>query len=244
MKKETEKKKKQDKKESKEQISDKDEKSREESKQDKEPAPEGVPSDEGKKETSELESPRDDSGEPEIKDAESSLDKNQFQEFAQQSSPDITQPFTESFSPVLKRVEAPQQITDLEQNVASTRLSIGETEDTAQTRYTPTRPSEDYTARPERDDETYTEPGKIDEDFSAMQPAPINIETAGRDLHPKLRGVTPVNLELWEVRKPHGTLEEKYIQPEKIDVEKVGRETPFETRIKGVEKKKSEYEIK
>lgn len=176
----------------------------------------GEPKIEEEKETSELEE--------EIKDAENSLGKNQFQEFIQQSSTGITQP-TESFSPVLKRVETPQQ-EPLEQNVASTQLSIGEAEDTTQTKYTPAKQSEDYTVESKKGDETYTESGKIDEDLIVRQPASINIETAGRDLHPQLREVTPVTLESQELRKPQGTLEEKYIQPEKIDTEKVGRETP------------------
>ncbi len=202
-----------------------------------------ISSEEDKKpeETSELESPRDDSGEPEIKDAEKSLDKNQFQEFIQQSSTDITQP-TESFSPVLKRVETPQQITDLEHGVASAPTQSKENDE--QIKYGSSKQSEDYAIKSERSDENYIESRKIEEDFSIGQPTPINIETAGRDLHPQLRGVAPVNLESWEVRKPQGTLEKKYIQPEKIDREKVGRETPFETRIQEVEKKKLDYEIR
>ena len=169
---------------------------------------------EGKEETSELED--------EIKKTERALDENKFREFVAQSSTEI--PPTESFSPVLEKTETPRQRIDLEQGVASTQLRIGEAEDNEQIKYSPTKNSEGYTPKSERDEENYTESGKIDENFPIGQPAQINVETAGRDLHPQLREVSPINLESHELRKPQGTLETKYVQPESIDMEKVGRE--------------------
>ena len=167
-------------------------------------------------ETSELEE--------EIEKTDNSINEVKFQEFIQQSSTDI--PPVENFSPVLERTETPRQATDLEQDVSSS-LTFGgdEKKDDVQTGYTSAGKSE-YSAKPERDTENYDESRKINENLLMNQPAPINVETAGRDLHPQLREAAPVSLESWEVRKPKGTLEEKYVQPESIDMEKVGRERP------------------
>ena len=159
-------------------------------------------------ETSELEE--------EIKDTENSLDKNQFHEFLK--------PSAESFSPVLEKVQDAPRQESLEHDVGFISTSAKQQED-RNIQYNPVSYTESYTPISERDIESSVEESrKIRETFSVAQPAPINVETAGRDLHPQLREVSPVNLESMELRKSQGTLEEKYIKPERIDMEKVGRE--------------------
>lgn len=179
------------------------------------------PHEESKPDESELEE--------EIKDTENSLDKNQFHEFLK--------PSAESFSPVLEKVQDAPRQESLERDVGFVSTSAKQQEDN-NIQYNPVSYTESYTPISERDIESSVEESRqIRETFSVSQPAPINMETAGRDLHPQLREVSPVNLESRELRKPQATLEEKYIKPEKIDMEKVGRE-------KAPGRKVQKYEIR
>lgn len=153
--------------------------------------------------------------EDKIEDTEDRIKDTEFHEFLK--------PSAESFSPVLERAETPSR-ESLEQDVGFGSISATEQED-QQIQYNPVNYDENYTREPERDiGSSVEESRKIRETFSVGQPAPINLETVGRDLRPQLRDVSLVNLESQELRKPQGTLEEKYVQPEKIDPEKVGRE--------------------
>ena len=173
---------------------------------------------------------QDESGlEEEIEETEDIIKDQEFHEFLK--------PSAESFSPVLERAESPRQISDLEQDIAGVLTSTEDRDDDAR-RYTPVTYAESYRTESERNIEgPVEESNKIREILSVSQPAPTNIEAAGRDLRPQLRDVSLINLESQELREPRGTLEEKYVQPERIDMEKVGRE-------KTPSRKVQKYEIR
>ena len=164
--------------------------------------------------------------EEKIEDTDTSIDSHQFHDFLKTSA--------ENFSPVLeKAVGVPQQ--NLESDFVSISSS-GKKQDDEQTGYSLKDVKENYSLVQE-------ELRRIKENSFVEQPEPINIEsvrmeTVGRDLHPQLRNISPVNLEPHELRK-HEIYQEGNIQPEKIDMERVGRE-PSERPIEKIK----EYKIK
>ncbi|MCK4552961.1 hypothetical protein KAT80_02045 [Candidatus Pacearchaeota archaeon] len=147
---------------------------------------------------------------------ESNIDQNQFREFLQ----------TESTAPVLEEITGEQELggrvfftpgmdTDVQDEDNAFRYDIQAKED---------------------------EP-KYHGDYSTARQNLEEIDTAkiGRDIgQPQVREAGFVHA----VEQTDSPMQEKYQEAQKIDMEKVGRENLFETRVKEVERKKLDYVIK
>ncbi|MCK5149466.1 hypothetical protein KAJ87_00890 [Candidatus Pacearchaeota archaeon] len=139
---------------------------------------------------------------------EERIDNNKFQEFIK--------PDTESFSPVLEKVEAPQE--SLEQDVASAPIIKEKQEE--QIKYSTKYNESDYRFIEERS-------RRINENL-LVQSTPINFEKVGMNLHPQITQNFQINPELQELRrKSEGNLEKDYV----VKAERLNREDnklPFE----------------
>jgi len=136
--------------------------------------------------------------------SEETIDDNEFREFIQPS----TQEFINMLSPVLEKVEIPQQ-ESLEQDVSSISTST-EKEDETPTKYD--------TGYIEPNYENIKRESIKDENLLIKRPVPVNIEMVGRDLRPQIEQNFQINPEIQELRKSQGKLEEDYIaKAEKLD---------------------------
>lgn len=147
------------------------------------------------------------------KTSEEIIEDNEFHEFMK--------PLEKSFSPVLERIEAPQQNL-LEENSSFTPIAQ-EKKHEKQIKYnTGYNPSE-YEAIGE-------EKRKIQNENMIMRFAPIRVETNRMDLHPQIEQNFQINPELLELRrKSEGNLEKDYVlKTKKLDRE--NNRLPFEQK--------------
>ena len=152
--------------------------------------------------------------EEEIKDVKKTEKKDkttdkQFQNFLE--------PSVENFSPVLEKAVNILQQDSLEQEFIHVS-DFSKNQDDKQTGYIAQNIQKNYTLAQKRTRNT-------EENFFVEQPELINIEnirreTVGRNLHPHLKEISPVDSKyfLIENKKNYGI---KIIQPEKQDVEKI-----------------------
>ncbi len=140
------------------------------------------------------------------------IDDNQFREFLKPSS--------ESFSPVLERVETPRQEL-LEQGVGSAPQSNTDNNDD------PFK----YNVQEGQEEPKYTTTSTLGD-----TPERIDIGKAGRSQTPFTTQEARLT-ESTELKGMESRTQEKYMSPERIDIKKAGRENPFEKEIK-------KYEIK
>ncbi len=143
------------------------------------------------------------------KTSEETIDDNEFREFIQ--------PSIESFSPVLEKVEIPQE--SLEQDVAPISTST-EKKDETSTNYD--------TGYIEPNYESIVRESIKNENLIVKQSVPINMERVGTDLRPQIEQNFQINPELQELRKSRGKLEQDYIaKAEKLDTKE--NRLPFES---------------
>lgn len=149
---------------------------------------------------------------------EEDLKTTQAEEIEEEQFTKFTQPSVEPFSPVLERIETPQQ-EPLEDNLASVTTPT-EKKDEEKIKY--------ETGYIEPNYEDMQKRQRINENLLVQESAPINFETTRIDLHPHLGQNFQINPELQELRKQsQGDLEKDYIVKE----EKLNRgnnNLPFE----------------
>jgi len=145
------------------------------------------------------------------------IDENQFREFLQ----------IESTAPVLEEIAGEQELST--RFFPTSRMAQGSSEEEEAFRY-------DAQA-PEDEEPKYQNSSSIDSDLARVDTTKI-----GRDIgQPKVREagfVSSVN------SNNDSPMQEKYQEAQRIDMGKVGRENPFETRVQEVERKKSDYVVK
>ncbi|MDP2628827.1 MAG: hypothetical protein Q8P15_02935 [Nanoarchaeota archaeon] len=156
----------------------------------------------------------------EISDEEPEFNAEQFQEFVRPAITDIK-------TPVLEKIEGIQ-------DVGWTRTERAPEEDRGEHfRYDMLKQKEPENAKYQ------TSSSEIEREIS-------NIDTTkvGRDFFKeRVHEITPFSSR--DSQEMQDSTIEKYMSPNKIDVEKVGTENPFETRFdKTVERKKSDYIVK
>ncbi len=163
-------------------------------------------------------------GEKEIQESEDDFEIENFR------LNEFIRPPAESGAPVLSQIaEAPsQQIFRLEEDVGSSPTLSQNNEDDV-FNYSATPPTENEETK-------YTSSSEL-----GAAPERVNMRQIGRGRIDELQGAG---------LKPSSELsgtqssQDRYLSEERIDTEKIGRENPFETRLKSVERKKSEYFIK
>lgn len=147
---------------------------------------------------------------------ESNIDENQFREFLQ----------PESTAPVLEDITGEQELGG--RVFFTPGMDTGVQDDDGAFRY-------DMQAKPD-------EP-KYHGDYSSARQNLEEIDTTkiGRDIgQPQVREAGFVH----SVEQTDSPMQEKYQEAQRIDMEKVGRENPFETRVKEAERKRSDYIVK
>ena len=147
---------------------------------------------------------------------ETNINKDQFREFAK----------TESTAPVLEEIAGEQELGG--RVFFTPGMDANVQEDNEAFRY-------DIQAKED-------EP-KYHGDYSATRQnlEEIDITKVGRDIgQPQVREAGFVH----SVEQTDSPMQAKYQEAKRIDMEKVGRENPFETKVQEVERKKLDYKIK
>ncbi len=167
-----------------------------------------------KQEESELE---EEIEETESQEADKDLKKTpESQEIEENEFHEFMNPLEKSFSPVLERIEIPQQ--DLLEEDLAFAPRTQEKKDEKQIKYN----ESDYKIIEE-------ESRRINENL-LIRSTPINIETTRMNFHPQIEQNFQINPELFELRrKSEGSLEKDYV----LKTERLERENnrlPFEQR--------------
>ena len=147
---------------------------------------------------------------------ESNIDENQFREFVQ----------TESTAPVLEEITGEQELGGRVFFTLGMDASVQD--DDGAFRY---------------DMQVKEDEPKYHGNYSLARQNLEEIDTTkiGRDIEqPQVRDAGFVH----SVEQTDSPMQEKYQEAQRIDMEKVGRENPFETRVQEVERKKSDYVVK
>ncbi|GBE19620.1 MAG TPA: hypothetical protein ENG87_01435 [Candidatus Pacearchaeota archaeon] len=161
--------------------------------------------------------------EKDIQGQEEDIGSGEFNEFMQTSS--------RMHSPVLGKIaEAPEVIT-LEQGVASAPVQKNNLRDDDSFKYN----VQGQEGENETKYTTYSHAGET--------PLPIDITKTGRDIDIMIKQKTQITPSS-ELRGMESPNLEKYTAsaPERLDMNKVGRENPFEAKKVNLERKKMDYE--
>ena len=151
----------------------------------------------------------------EPEELKTNIDKNQFREFLQ----------TESSAPILEEIAGTQELGG---RFFSTGTGTNVQEDDGAFR---------YDAQVKEDEPKYQ--GDVSSVGQNLEE--LDITKVGRDINqPQVKEAGFVH----SVEQTDSPMQEKYQNAQRVDMEKVGRENPFETKIQEVEKKKSDYIIK
>ena len=155
-------------------------------------------------------------GDINIEGKESNIDQNQFREFVQ----------TEPTAPVLEEITGEQELGGRVFFTPGMDTSVQDDEGTFR-----------YDLQAKEDEPKY----HGDYSTTRQNLEELDTEKIGRDIgQPRVRDAGFVHA----VEQTDSPMQEKYHEAQRIDMEKVGRENPFETRVKEVERKKLDYEIK
>ncbi|GEM_PF-1325008 len=152
----------------------------------------------------------------ESKEPKTNIDETQFREFLQ----------TESTAPVLEEIAGTQKLGGKFFSTSGTGTNFQDDEKAFR-----------YDAQAQEDEPKYQgDISSVGQDIEKL-----DITKVGRDGgQPQIRKAGFVS----SVEQTDSSMQEKYQEAQRIDMEKVGRENPFESRIQEAEKKKSEYIVK